>query len=219
MSSPLGWGSGVKTNLEVKSDNDKVVDAMIAGKKIKKEIVATGRKLLELGVIGSHSGNISTIFNDHIFVTRTGSSLGYLSENDIVTFPLSAPQIPAQASVETIVHLAIYKHTDANIIVHSHPPSVISLSLVTDKIIPVDAEGRYYLPEIPIFEAKNPIGSEEVAEIAAQEMQRYKVIVIKSHGIFVKGKSWDEVINLTSVTEKSSKIIINVERLKSLQEK
>ncbi len=177
-------------------------------KSIIRDIIVIGEKLFKLGIIGSHSGNVSTLFNGRIYITRTGSQLGFLTERDIVSFPATREKPPAAASVESIVHMNIYRNTDATHIIHAHPPNLIALSLHMDRIIPLDAEGRYYLPEIPVFEAANPIGSEEVAEIAGEKMKEYPLIVIRSHGIFARGHNWDEVLNLTSVAEKSAHIII-----------
>ncbi len=188
-------------------------------KKVTNDIAVIGEKLFKLGLIGSHSGNISTIFNGKIYITRSGSQLGFLTSKDIVSFPITKSKPPSSASVETIVHVSIYRNTNATNIIHVHPPHLITLSLHYDKIIPIDAEGKYYLPMIPVFEAKNPIGSEEVADIAGREMKKFPLIVIKSHGIFVKGKSWDEVLNIASVAEKSATIIFLNDFLESTLQK
>ncbi len=189
-------------------------------REVKREIVKAGRILFDLGLVGYTSGNISALMGNTIFITRTGSKLGYLSEKDIVSFTLNE-KIPETASVESIVHRAIYASTTSTHIIHAHPPHLVALSLIQRKIIPLDAEGKYYLKEIPVYRARNPIGSEEVAEIASSVAKEHKLILIRSHGIFVHGNSWDEVLNIASVAEKSAQIIFLTAQIKnySLREK
>ena len=176
---------------------------------VTEKIIVTGRKLFELGLVGVQSGNISVLFNNFVHITRTGSQLGYLTYDDIVSFPVDSLP-PIEVSMETVVHLSVYKNSSHTAVVHAHPPYLISLGFFMEKFSPIDTEGKYYLPEIPFFEAKDPIGSKEVAKIVGENIKMCPAVFIKTHGIFAAAKDLDSVLNLVSVAEKSARIFYNV---------
>ena len=174
----------------------------------KKKLIKTGRVVFELGLIGSHSGNLSCRKGDDIFITATGSMLGWLEDEQIVSFNINDKIPPEKVSSEYLTHIAIYKRTTYKYIIHAHPVFAVILSLKSNKIKPIDVEGRYYFSEIPVVNVKQAIGSQELAEKVSDKLSKdYNSIVVKGHGVFVATNSCEEAINLASVTESISKII------------
>lgn len=45
-----------------------------------KEIIFTGKVLYEQGLVNTHAGNISVFLNGKIYITKTGSMLGFLTK-------------------------------------------------------------------------------------------------------------------------------------------
>ena len=127
-----------------------------------KDFQRFGRDLFLAGLNNSHSGNLSVRRGDKILITRRGSMLGNLAEQDIIETGLyKNDEKSSLASTEIGVHRSIYMGTPALAIVHAHPVHAIALSCL-DQIIPIDAEGAYLLKRIPVLEAVNPIGSKEL---------------------------------------------------------
>ena len=115
-----------------------------------------GRDLYHLGLITLHAGNMSLRSGGRIWITRTGSMLGHLEPDDLVETPLSPEESRhPKASMELPVHLAIYRATSAQAILHAHPPSAVALSLVEEAIVPADSEGGYILGRVPVIAAVN----------------------------------------------------------------
>ena len=108
--------------------------------KFKNEIIKIGKFLFQEGLNHSHSGNLSIRHNDQVYITKTGSMLFNLTQDDIVTGSIGVPHIK-DASMEYIVHRAIYINSNAKAIVHCHPIFTTVLSLYFDEIEPMDAEG------------------------------------------------------------------------------
>jgi len=111
------------------------------------------------------------------------------------------------ASVEVAVHRAIYQATPAEAIVHAHPPLAIALSIDCDQLRPLDAEGKYYLPVIPVLTVQDTIGTEGSIRLLPPVLKENRVVVIKGHGSFSVGQSIEEACQWTAVLESVCRII------------
>ena len=165
-----------------------------------------GRELFLSGLNDSHSGNMSVRIDNTIYITKTGSMLGLLGDDDIVPTTLY-PNGHIEQSRETIGHRAIYEKTGATAIIHAHPPDVIVLSMIEDEIVPVDSEGRLYNPHVPVLKVDNPNDSAEMARKLPGCFKDNKVVVVWRHGSFAIGKTLEEAYLYTSSLNHSSKKI------------
>ncbi len=179
---------------------------------LEEDFIKIGRELFIRGLIASHSGNLSIKRGNEILITRRGSMLGNLKEEDILSVPIMADKVET-ASRELVVHRAIYQATSALACVHAHPPYAIALSLIENEIIPIDEEGAYYLPKVPILTVEDSIGSEVVASQLAKLFNGNKIALIKGHGSFAIGETLEEAYLKTSSLEHSSMIIHLVKTL------
>lgn len=173
-----------------------------------KEIIKFGKILYEQGLNHSHSGNISIRNGNNILIKKHGAMLGYLTEKDIVSINLNDDKKDSLASLEAKVHRAIYlKNPQIKAIAHGHTIYATVLSFHKKNIKPIDSEGQFYLPQIPILDCKETIGSDEVAKKIPNLISKYKCAVVKGHGAFAGGKNLSEACLLLSVIENASKII------------
>lgn len=179
---------------------------------LEEDFVKIGRELFIRGLIASHSGNLSVKRGNEILITRRGSMLGNLTKEDIVSVPLMADKVEA-ASRELVVHRAIYRATSALACVHAHPPYAIALSLIENEIIPIDEEGAFYSPKVPILSVEDSIGSEVVASQLAKLFNGNRIALVKGHGSFAIGETLEEAYLKTSSLEHSSQIIHLVKTL------
>ncbi len=179
-----------------------------------KEFSVFGRDLFLTGINNSHSGKIS-YYNrpaNVLTITRSGAMLGHIQIGDMIETSLTQNNITDKnASRELIVHRAIYETSSLHCaVIHSHPPSAIALSLKTDLIMPIDAEGRYYFSSgIKVVSVENAIASSEVAEKIAPALAAGKIAVVQGHGSFAAGKSLEECFLYTTTLETICKAIIN----------
>ena len=69
-------------------------------------------------------------------ITKSGSMLGWLEEDDIVGFNIENPdpESETKASTEAIVHKEVFKNTDAKAIIHSHNLFCTILSFILNEI-------------------------------------------------------------------------------------
>ncbi len=168
-----------------------------------------GRDLYHLGLITSHAGNMSLRRGERVWITRTGSMLGHLRSEDLVETALSPEKAPhPKASMELPVHLAIFRATAAQAILHAHPPSAVALSLIEEVIVPADSEGGHILGIVPVIVAANVVASGEIAERASLLLQEHRAVLIKRHGSFSVGNTLEEAFGITTTLEASARILL-----------
>ncbi|BAT72465.1 L-fuculose-phosphate aldolase [Thermosulfidibacter takaii ABI70S6] len=186
---------------------------------LKEQIIFTGRILWEEGLVTSHGGNISAKSGDkRIIITKSGTKLGFLTASNLVEVPLPSTQREyPEASSELIVHSTVYELTDAACMVHAHPPSAVALSLVMDSIAPKDIEGKLTYKECPVIEVSKPHASPELAQAVAEALKDHKIVCVKGHGTFAKGKNLDEALFYTSALEFSAKVLLKLQAIKALR--
>jgi len=176
-----------------------------------------GRDLFLQGLVSSHGGNLSVRLGDRLLITRRGSMLGHLLEQDIIeTGIYKNDRATPLASSELEVHRAIYRTTSAQAIVHAHPPHSISFSLVQDVIRPKDLEGSYLLKEIPVLSIRLATEAPEEAQRVADVLREHPIVVIRGHGIFSVGQLLEEAYHWTSTLEASCRIALITENWRRL---
>ena len=141
--------------------------------------------------------------DEGFFITRTGEYLDTPGEIIFVPMKGDAPQI---VSSEYRVHRAVYQKSQHAAIVHAHPPYAVAVSLVLDKIIPLDSEGEMFCPMIPVVQGRP--GTDELAENVARCLAVAPVVIARGHRTFAAGKMLDEAYVLTSLAEHSCRVLI-----------
>jgi L-fuculose-phosphate aldolase len=106
--------------------------------------------------------------------------------------------------MDTAVHRAVYAATaslpagrQAGVVLHAHPRHAIALSLVTDAVEPVDAEGKLRLGSVPVVEG------EQVAEA----LRDRPVALARGHGSYARGDDLWQALQWTSVLEESAEVL------------
>jgi len=167
-----------------------------------------GKDLFDSGLTSSHGGNMSVRMGDRIIITRTGAMLRHLEAKDLIETGLEANDSNIMlASTELIVHRTIYQRTSALSIVHCHPPHAVALSMIEEEaIIPIDNEASYLLHKIPIIQAEFTAGSKEVANLAAEKLREYKIVMLRGHGCFSTGPVLEEAYQWCSSLEEACRI-------------
>jgi L-fuculose-phosphate aldolase len=168
---------------------------------------AVGRDLFAAGLVTSHGGNMSVRHGDRIVITRCGSMLGQLTEDDLVETGMEPCADDERCSREIVVHRASYAACDANAVVHAHSPHTVARSFRGFPIVPQDSEGAYVLGTVPVVSAATTIASPEAATVLAEALRRCPVAVLRTHGPFARGATLEEAFMYVSVLEASAVIL------------
>jgi len=174
-----------------------------------------GRDLFTLGLVSSHSGNLSIRLGERIIITRRGIMLNCLEEHDLIETGISKNNRSTPlASIELAVHRAIYRETQALAIVHAHPSHAIALSLTETEIVPSDAEGLSVVGTVPIVGWHMETKPGGLADIIARALKQHRIIMVHGHGSYAIGQLLEEPYNLTTALEESCQVLC---LLRSLQ--
>jgi L-fuculose-phosphate aldolase len=169
------------------------------------DLIDIGRDMFLRGLVSSHAGNMSVRVGDLIYITRSHSMSGRLVPADIIEVDSRDPDDPAlsTASTEYVVHRAIYMKTEAGAVVHAHPPYATLLSF-TGEVVPIDAEGSFHFKRVRVTAPQNPIASSETADLVSEELKESRIVLVRGHGSFARGKTLEEAYKLTSTLESSA---------------
>jgi len=173
-----------------------------------------GRDIYLAQLTSSHGGNMSVRVGNHLVIKRRGAQLGRLKQEDLVLTGIDVKDSGiARSSSELIVHRTIYQRTSALAVIHCHPRTAIALSLSREEIIPLDVEGSYLLHKVPVVAAEFASGSPEMADLIANALREYKIVMLRGHGCFSTGQTLEEAFHWVSCLEESSDIILETHLL------
>ena len=98
----------------------------------KAEILSTGLKIYQRGLVAANDGNLSIRVGDNaLWVTPTGVSKGAMTEDMLVKLDLEGNLLEGarKPSSETKMHLRIYQEDpDIRAVVHAHPPAATAFA-------------------------------------------------------------------------------------------
>ena len=203
---------------------------------MKNEIVKIGKLLYDKDLTSATSGNISARVGNKIYITATGSALGFLTENDVVEIDMDGKEFNSgeKASSEKFMHLAIYKlRPDLNAIVHCHSPFTTAFAACRKELSsPIIAENVLYFGKIPVAEYGMP-SSQQLTDNTSKLFSEYDAVLMANHGIVTAGETLQkaffklETAETYAKTYVYSKIIggqisldgLDLEELKELRKK
>ncbi len=169
---------------------------------------SVGRDLCNRRLVCSRSGTLSIRLGDHLVITRRGTKLGELEENDLIETGISKnDRFTPLASDELAVHRAIYRETSALAIVHVHPPHAVALSLVETEIIPSCGEGLSLVERVPVLGWHTESKPSDLADIIAQALRECRVVMVHGYGSFAIGQLLEEAHSYTTILEQSCQVI------------
>jgi L-fuculose-phosphate aldolase len=173
-----------------------------------------GKALFTQGLVSTCSGNLSIRIGEYLCITHRGSTLGSLGKADLVETGIKRnDRATPFASTELPVHRSIYENTSALAVVHAHPMYAVALSFTEEEIIPCDMEGREALPKVPILGKGMTVNTGALAEEIADEVKKYKVVLIRGHGSFAASQLLEEAYYYTTVLEQSCRLLYLVKAL------
>ncbi|MBL6903926.1 MAG: class II aldolase/adducin family protein [Pseudomonadales bacterium] len=154
----------------------------------------------QLGVAGLNelsSGNVSIRIDDDMLISPSGASAENIEPDVVVRMSLDGEwHGERKPSSEWRMHAAIYKNTRASAVVHTHSDYCVALSCQGQ-----DLPGFHYLvgtfggSDVPCTTYKT-FGSEELAESAAQALQKRTACLLGSHGMICRGRNLGQAVML-----------------------
>ncbi len=152
-------------------------------------MIRIGRLLWDKGLVFGFNGNIShRLTPDTLLITATGTCLGYLKPQDIITINLKGEVIgQGKASSERLLHTAIYSTLPKiQCVVHTHSTYTNGFFLSNDHFTPKTFEAQFYLGEVKAIAQSTPSVTDPVPVVDALMMNN--IVVLKNHGVVAVGE-------------------------------
>lgn len=172
--------------------------------KPERETIEWGRRLFERRLISGWGGNLSCrLGKDRFLITGQHAPLGFLTAKDLVHIDAQGKSVTKdrKASSETPLHLAVYRGTEAQAIIHVHPPMVLAFSLTRESFIPVSFEEKYTIGEVPIIPQDTPTVTQP--EKVVEALKYRPVVILKGHGTVAIGRTFQEAFLYTDLLEEA----------------
>lgn len=177
-----------------------------------KKIIEYGKLCGEKNYTPGYSGNISARYKDGMLITTSGSSNGYLSENDIVytNFEGKSLEDGKKPSSEKFLHIEIYKkRPDINYIIHVHAPYLSSFaSAGKDLMAPIMAENVFYFGGIPLADYALPSTMELVVN-TVKYFDKFDAVLMANHGFVVASKTIEDAYMKLELAESYAQVVLN----------
>ena len=177
-----------------------------------KKIIEYGKLCGEKNYTPGYSGNISARYKDGMLITTSGSSNGYLSENDIVytNFEGKSLEEGKKPSSEKFLHIEIYKQRqDINYIIHVHAPYLSSFaSAGKDLMAPIMAENVFYFGGIPLADYALP-STMELVENTVKYFDKFDAVLMANHGFVVASKTIEDTYMKLELAESYAQVVLN----------
>jgi L-fuculose-phosphate aldolase len=172
--------------------------------KLESEMIRYGKLLFERRLISGWGGNLSCrTGKNRLLITGQHTALGFLTPKDLVALKWDGKPVRKnqRASSETPMHVAIYAGTDAQVIVHVHPPMVLAFSLNHEAFIPLSYEEKYTIGEVPVIAQDTPTVTKP--EKVVEALRYNPVVIIKAHGTVAIGQNFQEAFLFTDLLEEA----------------
>ena len=175
------------------------------------------RRLYQRGLTVSAGGNMSVRLNeDEILITPSGRNKGLLEDTDMIVVDMEGkPLTDGKPSIETFMHLALYKkNPETNAVIHCHPLNCIALTMKGKIRTDLTPEGVILLGNVPMVGYYTP-GTQELVDAVARYADS-KAILMARHGAVTQGKDLQDAYDRMEELEFQARLQMLVGRCKGL---
>jgi L-fuculose-phosphate aldolase len=183
----------------------------------KKAVIEAAQEMAKKGLVVGTAGNVGLRLKDPggrelLAITPSGRYYDSLKVDDIVVVDFEGKRFEGElkASIETVMHIEVYKaRKKVNAIVHVHPV-FCSVIAVTGMDIPplIDEQVIYIGGEIKVAEYAFP-GTPELAKNAVSALGPRNAVILANHGSLSVGRDMREALTFCELAEEMAKIYIS----------
>ena len=183
-----------------------------------KERVATAcRVLARLDLTREPAGHVSARIpgTERVLIKARGpgeAGVRYTQATDIVEVDMNGKMLESIEGFisprEAFIHTWMYRtRPDVNSVIHIHPPTVVSFTIVGRELLPVfgaydPGSLRLWLDGIPLFDKSVLVSNDALGEELAGVMGDKNVVMMRGHGITSVGTSVEGAgLNAINVNE------------------
>ncbi len=176
------------------------------------DLIRHYRWLRRYGLNDSHSGNISLRSGDDYWISPTGACADTLEADQLIRCRLDEQPAPG-ASLDAPLHRLVYKkNPTAGVVIHSHGAYSIAITLSGNDFVPIDFEGQYYFPRIPVLDIDYPDYMTQAPERVSDTLAEFPLTVVRGHGVYACATDFNLAYKWTCSLEQSARIYLLASR-------
>jgi len=161
------------------------------------------------GWVANHDGNVTVRYEDTLLATPTAVSKGDIVPETVITLNMEGKKLQGigKPFSEVKLHLAAYRaRSEANAVVHAHPPFAMARGLVGLDFKIVVPEAIVSIGDvIPVARYAMP-GTKENEEIVTQALSESDVFMMAGNGVMAIGRDVKEAFLRIELLEHLLKI-------------
>ena len=179
------------------------------------------RRLVELELMASASGNLSVRVDGRVLMTPTSCMKDELTPEDLVEVDMAGHRLRGDRPISTEgrMHLAIYQQRpDVHAVVHAHPITVTALGIAEDAPqLAITGEGADFVGEVGLVEWFIP-GTEALASAVGRVSSHSDSIILRHHGAVTCGATLEDAFARMQAFEHVAKIYLRAQQLGRVRE-
>ena len=182
--------------------------------KFKEERKAVARfmnRLYRHGLTTTSGGNISLrVSDDRIVITPSATDKGRMRWSEVGIMSIEGENLTPdlKPSIESEMHLSIFRKRDVKAIVHAHPVFATAFTAMKSKIdTSLTAEACAILGD-PVFVPYALMGTKELADIVSDHISRSDILLLENHGILSVGSNLLQAFDRIEVLENAAKMTV-----------
>lgn len=190
--------------------------------KVRAELVATSRRLHQMGWVANHDGNLSLrLTGDRLLITPTAYSKLDVDEASLIIVDLSGKVLEGRKKPfsELELHLAAYRaRPEVEVVLHAHPPTATAFGLVGLDLSPIAMPEIVVslgdsVPLVPRAMPKTPEAVKGVEAAAA----RVDAMLLGGNGALTLGADLNQALLRMELVEHYAKILAAARSLGQVQ--
>lgn len=169
---------------------------------VRAAIAAAARELSQDGLVLGSAGNISVRRGELIAVTATGARFESLTPQHITVVDLDGRVVDGELAptTELDLHLGLYRRYHAGAVVHTHAPTCVAVTCVTDELPCVHYQMLTFGGAVRVAPFA-PFGSPELAEYVAEALVGKTAALMANHGTVTYGGDLASAMDATRLLE------------------
>jgi len=186
--------------------------ALVPLPKLRSQVVATSRRLHEMGWVANHDGNVSVrITGDRLLITCTAISKRDVDDSALLIVDREGKVLEGRKRPfsELDLHLAAYRaRPEVNAVVHAHPPHATAVGLVGGELSPlampeivVSLGSR--IPTLPRSMPKDP----EAAKLLEALLAEHDAVLLSGNGALAIGEDLTQPLLRMELVEHYARIL------------
>ena len=157
-------------------------------------------------------GHVSLRQGNTVQVTPP-ADLATVGEDDLVTVPLDAAELPAGAPPETWLHLAIYRRRpDIVAIARAQPESLFAAAAVTDELRPLHGQACWLGARVPVHPVPRLVRTPELAAKAADSLGDADALLLRGNGGVAVGTTPGQAVARMWLLEAACRVWLQAQR-------